>query len=63
MSTKPRKRKTLKRKAKIKIKQSAEIVHKNDATRVERQNIDTIPRMKAQMPRTNGVVLKVKIKK
>lgn len=63
MSTKPKKRKTLKRKAKIKIKQSAKIVHRNDATRVERQNIDTIPRMKAQMPRTTGPVLKVKIKR
>ena len=54
----PKKRK---RKAKIKFKQSARIVEKNDATMVARP--DTIPRMRAQMPRTVAPVFKVKLRK
>lgn len=54
--TKPKKRKR-----KIKFKQSARIVEKNDATRVARQ--DTFPRMQAQMPRTVAPVFKVKLRK
>ncbi len=54
------KRKRAKRK--IKFKQSAKLVHKNDATRVATRK-DTIPRMDAEMPRSMGPVFKVKIKK
>ena len=50
--TKPKKRK-----GKIKVSQKARVRKKSE------QPKDTIPRMKAQMPRTNGVVLKVKIKR
>lgn len=50
-TTKPKKRK-----GKIKVSQKARVRKKSE------QPKDTIPRMKAQMPRTNGVVLKVKIK-
>lgn len=59
MANKPKK--TKKRKGKIKFKQSARIVEKNDATRVARR--DTIPRMRAQMPRTVAPVFKVKLRK
>ena len=50
-----------KRKGKIKFKQTARLVEKNDATRVARS--DTIPRMRAQMPRTVAPVFKVKLRK
>lgn len=50
-----------KRKGKIKFKQTARLVEKNDATRVARS--DTIQRMRAQMPRTVAPVFKVKLRK
>ena len=50
-----------KRKGKIKFKQTSRIVEKNDATMVARS--DTIPRMRAQMPRTVAPVFKVKLRK
>lgn len=50
-----------KRKGKIKFKQTARLVENNDATRVARS--DTIPRMRAQMPRTVAPVFKVKLRK
>lgn len=50
-----------KRKGKVKLTQRARIVEKNDATRVARS--DTIPRMRAQMPRTVAPVFKVKLRK
>ena len=50
-----------KRKGKIKISSSASLVEKNDATMVARS--DTIPRMRAQMPRTVAPVFKVKLRK
>lgn len=52
-----------KRKARIRIKQSAKLVNKNDKTRVHKPDTTRYPRMNAQMPRTTGVVFKVKIKK
>ena len=52
-----------KRKGKIKFKQSARIVEKNDATRVTKPDTTSYPRMQAQMPRSNGMVLKVKVKR
>ena len=50
-----------KRKGKIRIKQKAAIVRKDSIQRDSVRN-DTLPRMKAQMPRSNGMVLKVKLK-
>ena len=52
-----------KRKARIRIRQSAKLVNKNDKTRVHKPDTTRYPRMNAQMPRTTGVVFKVKIKK
>lgn len=52
MGTKPKKRKR-----KIKVSQKARIRKKSE------QSKDTMPRMKAQMPRTTGAVLKVKLKR
>ena len=49
-------KKPKKRKGKIKVSQKARVRKKNE------QPKDTIPRMKAQMPRTTGAVLKVKLK-
>ena len=54
-------KKTKKRKGKIRIKQKAAIVRKDSIQRDSVRN-DTLPRMKAQMPRSNGMVLKVKLK-
>ena len=59
MANKPTKPK--KRKRKIRIKQKAAIVRKDSIQRDSVRN-DTLPRMKAQMPRSNGMVLKVKLK-
>ena len=59
----PKKKRQQKKRGRIKFKQSARLVHKNDATRVDKSGIDTIPRMKAQMPRSAAPVLKVKIKR
>ena len=52
-----------KRKGKIKISSSARIVEKNDATSVAKHKTANYPRMQAQMPRSNGMVLKVKVKR
>lgn len=52
-----------KRKGKIKFKQTARLVEKNDATMVEKPDTANYPRMQAQMPRSNGMVLKVKVKR
>lgn len=60
---KPKKRKYNKRKGKIKIRKSVRLVHKNDATRVAKPDTANYPRMQAQMPRSNGMVLKVKVKR
>lgn len=57
MGTKPKKRKR-----KIRIKQKAAIVRKDSIQRDSVRN-DTLPRMQAQMPRTTGAVLKVKMKR
>lgn len=50
--TKPKKRK-----GKIKVSQKARVRKKSE------QPKDTMPRMKAQMPRSNGIVFKVKVKR
>ena len=52
MGAKPKKRKR-----KIKVSQKACIRKKSE------QSKDTMPRMKAQMPRTTGAVLKIKLKR
>jgi hypothetical protein len=57
--TKKRKRKV---KRKVRITQKARI-QKKDSVSNDTLRRDTLPRMKAQMPRTVGTVFKVKIKK
>ena len=52
-----------KRKGKIKFKQTARIVEKNEATRVARTDTTKYPRMSAQLPRSNGAVFKIKLKR
>lgn len=52
-----------KRKGRVVIKQQVTLAHKNDATRVTKSNIDTIPRMPVQMPRSASPVFKVKIRR
>ena len=51
--TKKRKRKV---KRKVKLKKSVAIVRKDSVS-------NALPRMKAQMPRSNGIVFKVKVKR
>jgi hypothetical protein len=57
--TRKRKRKV---KRKVRITQKARI-QKKDSVSNDTLRRDMLPRMKAQMPRSNGAVLKVKIKK
>lgn len=52
-----------KRKGRIVIKQQVTLAHKNDATRVAKPDMGNYPRMQSQMPRSNGMVLKVKVKR
>lgn len=52
-----------KRKSKIRFKQTAKLAEKSDNTRVARPDTSRYPRMATQMPRSNGMVLKVRIKK
>lgn len=47
----------------ISLTERARIVEKNDATRVAKPDTANYPRMQAQMPRSNGMVLKVKVKR
>lgn len=63
MAQQSKKRKARKRKEKIRFSSRAQLVNKNDATRVARTDTTRYPRMAAQMPRSNGMVLKVKIKR
>lgn len=58
--TKPTKQKKA-RKGKIKISSTAHLAHKNDKTRVARRDTTSYPQMTSQMPRSNGMVLKVKV--
>lgn len=46
------------RKGKVKVSQKVQVVAKDSI-----QRTDTIPSMKPQRPRSNGAVLKVKLKK
>ena len=52
-----------KRKGKIKISQRARLIEKNDATRVAKTDTTSYPRMRAQVPRSNGAVFKIKVKR
>ena len=52
-----------KRKGNIKFKSSAQLVHKNDKTRVHRNSGDTIPRIEGRPPANNAATFKVKIRK
>lgn len=58
---KGKKRKGGSKRAKITIKEKAQIIQKNDKIKV--QQPDTLRTMKAQMPRTVAPVFKVKIRK
>lgn len=60
--TKPTKQKKA-RKGKIKISSTAHLAHKNDNTRVARRDTTSYPQMTSQIPRSNGMVLKVKVKR
>lgn len=62
MAQQARKRKSRKRKGKIRISSSATLVAKNDKTRVAKNSAAQYPHMMAQMPRSNGMVFKVKVK-
>lgn len=55
MANKPKK--TKKRKGKIRVKTGAKVVKKDSVRN------DTVPRMQEQLPRSNGAVLKVKMRK
>lgn len=53
-----------KRNGKIKFKQTARIVEKNDATRVAKNSVDTIPKRKAPfIINDNGLNMRIKIKR
>lgn len=56
----PRPRKRRKIKGKVKLSQNVSLVQKNDKTRVKR---DTLPQAPIQMPRDNGINMRVKIRK
>ena len=56
---KPKKRK----KVKVRVKQSAKLIHRNDATRVEKQDTIKIKKAKAKVYPDNGPSFKVRIKK
>lgn len=58
---KGKKRKGGSKRAKITIKEKAQIIQKNDKIKV--QQPDALRTMKAQMPRTVAPVFKVKIRK
>lgn len=61
---KPRKRKYNKRnKGKIKIRKSVRLVHKNDATRVDKSNVDSLPRIQGRPPADVAPTFRIKIKK
>lgn len=61
---KPRKRKYNKRnKGKIKIRKSVRLVHKNDATRVDKSHVDSLPRMQARPPADVAPTFRIKIRK
>lgn len=51
------------RKGKIKISATSHLTQKNDNTRVARRDTTSYPQMTSQMPRSNGMVLKVKVKR
>lgn len=55
------KRRKIKRR--VRIKQNAQLVHKNDKTRVERNDTLASGFAPTPMPRSNGVVFKVKMRK
>lgn len=61
MAQQPKKRKH-KVKRKVKIRKRIAIVRKDSVQNDTLKN-DTFPRMKAQMPRSNGIVFKVKVKR
>lgn len=58
---KPRKRN--KRKGKIKIRKSVRLVHKNDATRVDKSHVGSLPRMQARPPADVAPTFRIKIRK
>lgn len=51
------------KKARIRIRQSAKLVNKNDKTRVHKPDTTRYPRMAAQMPRSLAPTFKIKIRR
>lgn len=52
-----------KKKVKVRVKQSAKLVHRNDATIVESRHNNEYPVMKPKLPRSAAPVFKIKVKK
>lgn len=52
-----------KRRAIMKVRQSARLVEKNDNTRVSRPDTSSQNRMSVQNPRNNGAVFRIKVRK
>lgn len=52
-----------KRKGRVRIRQSATLVHKNDATRVERKYKEPVQRVEGRPPADAGVTFRVKLRK
>ena len=59
----PKKKRQQKKRGRIKFKQSARLVHKNDATRVDKSGAKEIMKVPVQMPRDNGLNMRVKIRR
>lgn len=51
------------RKARIRIRQSAKLVSKTDKTRVHKPDTTRYPRMNAQIPRSLAPTFKIKIRR
>lgn len=52
-----------KKRARIRLSQSAKLVNKNDKTRVQKPDTTRYPRMNAQMPRSLAPTFKIKIRR
>ena len=63
MAQQVKRNKGKKRKGKIKFKQTARLVEKNDSTRVERADTTSYPRMKARPPADVGTTFRIKIRR
>ena len=60
----PKKKRQQKKRGRIKFKQRVRIVEKNDATKVAKNGVDTIPKRKAPfIMNDNGLNMRIKIKR